>query len=317
MPIEATVTVSVMGERPGVAHVAGIGRCGSPWACAVCTPVVREGRASEIDQGCAEALQRGWTVLMVSCTVPHSWGDALAESFGVVRSAHAKTRSGRPWRALRDGLDYRGSIRAWEMPHGRAGWHPHSHELLMFGRSLSDREVQAVKAHYDQVYGGAVLAATGRALHAVHGVDVRRVAARGRAGVGTYLCKVEGGWGAGLELARSDVKRSGASRNPWQILAAAADGEVGALRLWREYELATAGKRAITWSRGLRAELAGEDEATDAQLAAVVPGGEEVWSVSMPADQWCAVRRVGGLAFLLEECEERARAGPRARAPDG
>lgn len=317
LPLGGTVTVGVVDQGGQlVAHVGGIGRCGSPWACSTCTPAVREHRAREIDAGAAEALDRGWSVLMVSCTLGHAAGDELARTFGIVRAGHRVSRRGRPWQRVKADQGYRGAIRCWEMPNGANGWHPHSHELLFFDRKLGAGDVDAVRAHYRATYGRHVEAATGVPLHPVHGIDVRRVGKLRE--VGSYLCKVEGGWGAGLELARSDVKKARGGRNPWEILTTASgngagDVEAGTLgdvrdrELWAEYEAATYGKRAVTWSPGLRAELLGAaPELSDEEAAAVEAEREAVWTVDLPADQWCRVRRAGCIPGLLEECEARA-----------
>jgi hypothetical protein len=273
---------------------------------------VREGRAREIDQGVSEALARGWTVLFVTTTVPHSWGDSLKRSWQLVSDGHRRTRSGRAWQKLRHGLGYAGGIRAWEATYGGNGWHPHCHELLMFRRALSDGQVQTVRDHYRATYGVSVERAAGSKLHEVHGIDVRRcTTARD---LGGYLSKIEGGWGTGLELARGDLKTAGGGRHtPWQLLDEAAGGDVLARGLWWEWEAATDGKRAIMWSAGLRGELLPkDDERTDEELAALPPTEDlPVWSCSFPADVWCKVRRAGGISVLLDHCEAvAAREGP-------
>ncbi len=129
--------------------------------------------------------------------------------------------------------------------------------------------------------------------------------------LGGYLTKVEGGWGAGLELARSDLKRGRrGGRSPFELLAEAAEGDVLALMLWLEYERATKGKRAISWTRGLRKmliDVADEDAPSDEDLAALAPDADEVWGLDLPARVWVEVRRQGSLADLLRVCEEEAR----------
>jgi hypothetical protein len=300
-----------------VAHVAGVGRCGSPWACSSCAPVVREGRAREIDAGVAEALSRGWEVLFVTTTVPHTWSDRLERSWKLVADGHRRTRSGRAWQRLRADLDYAGGIRAWEATHGANGWHPHCHELLMFRRHLSDVDLEKVRSHYVATYGVSVERAAGTALHKVHGIDVRRCATADA--LGGYLAKIEGGWGAGLEVARGDLKAApGRRRTPWQILEDAVEGDVSAKGLWWEWEAATDGKRAIVWSARLRGELlpAAVEDVTDEDLAARPPTDEvPVWVFQFPADVWARVRRAGAIYALLLECEgEAARQG---LPPDG
>lgn len=289
-----------------IAHVQGIGRCGSPWACPSCAPVVREGRAGEIDRAMSVALALGYVVLFVTTTLPHEFGDRLERTFGLVRDGHRRTRSGRRWQQLRDAYGYVGSIRAWEVTHGANGWHPHGHELLIFERD-DQRLEWDVRALYEQTYGRFIEQNTGKLLHRIHGIDVRRVSAAGD--LAAYLTKVEGGWGAGLEVARSDLKRSAGRRTAWDLLTDACEGDVAALDLWHEYEQATHGRRAVQWSPGLRGRLLGlEEEPSDEDLAAAAPEGEEVWSVDLLAEEWAQLVRQGAVAAVLEECEARARA---------
>jgi hypothetical protein len=266
--------------------------------------VVREKRAGKIDQAVVEALGRGWTVLFVTCTAPHSLGQALADTFDVVRAGRAKTRDGRPWQRVKNLFGCVGSIRAWEVTHGAKGWHPHSHELLFFDRPVGDGEVQQIGWHYQATYGALVEAQTGRALHGEHGIDVRRVTDAGT--LGGYLTKVEGGWGAGLELARSDAKKGrGGGRTPWELLGDAAAGDVQAAELWAEYESATAGVHCIQWSAGLKDLLGVVDNQTDEEAAASEADGDvELWSVEVPADQWMQLLWAGGVGPYLDQVEQ-------------
>jgi hypothetical protein len=85
-----------------------------------------------------------------------------------------------------------------------------------------------------------------------------------------YLAKVDGGWGAGLEIARADLKsgKNGNRYTPWDLLTELADtGEAWLADLWCEYDAATFGKRAIYWSPGLKKRL-GVEEVNDEELAA-------------------------------------------------
>lgn len=311
MPLQGEVTVGVFDHGPGglVAHVSGVGRCGSPWSCAWCAPVVREAKARDIDQGASEALARGWTVLFVTATVAHRWGDRLDASFGLLRRAHRATRSGRAWQTVKSALGYVGTIRAWEATYGRNGWHPHSHELIVFDRPLTDAEVARVHGHYWKTYAPVVEKGCGRRLHEVHGIDVRRCHTAGD--LSRYLVKIESGWGVGLELARSDLKRAPGKRTAWEVLEDASEGDPAAQGLWWEWEAATDGLRATMWSPGLRARLLGDgqaEEAPDSELATEAPaaGEVEVWSVTVPADVWCDARQRGMVTELLRECERRA-----------
>jgi hypothetical protein len=269
---------------------------------------VREGRAREIDSGLRAALDHGWSAIFITLTLQHGSRDPLAVTFERLRDGHRACHSGRVWTVLAKSLGYLGAIRAWEITHGINGFHPHAHEVLIFDRLLDDQEVAELKAHFSLVYGRR-MAKLGLTVHPVHGIDVRRVETAGE--LAGYLTKVENGWGAGLELARLDLKKSrGKGSTPFELLADAAGGDLRARALFFEYEGATKGKRAITWSPGLRKRLLGvaeEDAPSDEDLAVLAPDADPVWGLDLPPRVWEEIRRNGGLADLLTVCEEEAR----------
>jgi hypothetical protein len=325
LAVSAFVNVGVTAD--GIAHAKGIARCGSPWVCQSCAPVVREGRARDIDMAAAAALALGLRVWFVTLTAPHGWGDTLGRSFDVVRTARGRSRSGRQWRRLCDAHGFpmvgRGgklrnsipAIRAWEVTVGANGWHPHCHELL-FTSAAGDagEQAAAIRAHFVMTYGKIVRDETGRDLHPVHGIDVQAVHNAGD--VAKYLTKVSGGWGAGLEIARGDVKKARGGLSAMDVMHAAEAGErvladkrrpygVPALDLAREYESGTAGRRCIVWSPGLRGLLLPEvgDELSDEELAAAEADAPFVWDVLIPAAVWRVWRNAGHLGTLLDLAE--------------
>lgn len=252
-----------------IAHVSGVHRCGSPWACPLCAPVVRQQRALEIDQALAEALSRGWGGLFVTSTLRHARGDSLASRLDVVSEMGRNVRKGAPWDRRRDRLGFRGVIQTTEVTWGNsAGWHPHSHAVWLFERPPSDDEVADFSAwHFGRLSTIATRKNLGSLDH--RAFDVRRITEPGA--LSQYLVKIEDGWTPGMELARGDVKRGRSGRlTPFELLGwLATTGEVVPYRLWQEFERATKGKHAVRFSPGLRRDLLGdEDGATDEELAA-------------------------------------------------
>jgi hypothetical protein len=128
-------------------------------------------------------------------------------------------------------------------------------------------------------------------------------------GLGWYLTKV-GERSLGLEMARGDLKTGRKQhRTPEQILMdAAATGDFADIKLWREYEAATKGRRMVTWSQGLRDRLrAPAVEATDQELAEVEVGGELMAALDTRA--WRAVEAASpGAVAVLEAAEGGERA---------
>lgn len=294
--------VSVEITRELVAHVCGVRHCGSPWACPICAPVVRERRAREIDEGVSAALGLGWSALFLTQTVRHHGGDRLAPRLAVMSKALWHVTQGRPWKRLASDLGYAGAIKAIDITHGSNGWHPHSHSVLLFRESLDAAAVEAVRSHVFGAWDRAVRRRGFGSLSDAHGVDLRPVVDAG--GLSEYLTKVDGGWGVGLELARSDLKSKGVA--PVGLLRRAAlDGDADAARLWREYERATFGKRAVVWSPGLRGRLLPEvAEVTDEEAARAEGAGVVLVRVQFSGEEWSAYVRAGEVGELLRQLEQ-------------
>lgn len=297
-----------------VAHFRGVGVCGLVHTCPVCSPKIRQGRALEIAEAARAALARGWSVEFLTLTMRHHRGDRLGDL--LVRSSGAWTSmlKSRQLSRLLDELGYRGLVQVHEFTYGDGregrrpnGWHPHRHACLFFDRTLTDRQRLDLEAEIMKVWKGRL---NQRGLTAVEGVgaDLRRCTVA--EGLAWYLTKVEradghGTSSLGLEMARGDLK-SGKGLRPDQLLSIFVEtGEATYRHLWREYEEATAGRKLMTWSPGLKRELLGvRPELTDEELAEAAPVGAEVLA-ELDVVAWREVRAAspGGLA-LLEAAEE-------------
>lgn len=285
------------------AHVTNVARCGSPWACAVCAPVVRQRRAEEIDAALHRHLDGGGGALFVTLTLRHHRGDTLASRLDVIARSLHHVLSGEPWKRRRDALGYVGTIKAVEVTWGEAnGWHPHSHSLLLTERPVTEME----RADLEQwMHGRWSAVAERRGLGTVtraHGVDVRQVKTAGT--LSEYLTVIESAWSPGLELARSDLKRW----TPFDLLREVlATGEARPVALWLEYERASFGKRAVVWSPGLRQLLCGvEVEATDEELASSEGIDLGLIRALVPGSVWNQTVRDATTGELLTDIERAA-----------
>ena len=185
-------------------------------------------------------------------------------------------------------------------------------------RKLSPAEVAELRTFLFGRWQGALTLRGFGKLHPVHGLDVRPVF--DSAGLSQYVAKVEGGWGIGLELARSDLKHRSVS--PMQLLADwALSGDLVARALWKEYEQVTFRRRCIQWSPGLRASLLPDvEELTDEELATKEAEDERLVVVQFAHDQWNLWVRSGEVAGVLRQVEEMtalflflARCGPSSK----
>jgi hypothetical protein len=186
------------------------------------------------------------------------------------------------------------------------GWHPHRHELYLFRQPLDVDQRGALSSWmFGRVSGIAERHGFGSCDR--RAFDVRPV---GGGSIGDYVTKVEGGWTAGSELARSDLKlgRRGEHLTPFELLRwLTMTGEVKPLRLWQEFELATKGKNAVRFSSGLRGLLLPNDEErSDIELASSNEGGELLVQLLVGAREWNRLVGEGRRAEFLDEFERAA-----------
>lgn len=291
-PLDNFVHVDV--AQGGTAHTKGVRRCGGVWVCPACAPTVREQRASDIDRGVAAWLAGGNDVWFVTATIRHTKDDALADSLGLLQTMWSEAWAGDRGKDFRTSNGIVGSIRSIEITWGhRNGFHPHIHGLVFAERGrfgVLDMVAQWNDrwwAHGLQDYWVPNVS-----------IDVRPVVSNDA--ISGYLAQVEGGWGAGLELARADLKK-GSGITPDQLLELAHTGEKKWVQLWAEYEAATKGRRFIVWSRGLR-DLLGinEPELSDEDAAAGPDPVVVVAHYVVPKDVWCQWLNRGQLGDFLQ-----------------
>jgi hypothetical protein len=183
-----------------------------------------------------------------------------------------------------------GAVRAMEVTHGRNGWHPHIHAILLL-RSLSAKERDEFRVWIARRWIEKVkkVLGDGAAPSMEHGCDLRPCR---RA---DYLAKL------GLELTApvGKVARNG-NRSPLKIASDfLATGDEAELSLWQAYTAGMRGARMLTWSRGLRAAAGlNEVEKTDQDIVDGEGGDETVVAVISGTD-WNAVRDLPNAKLML------------------
>lgn len=249
---------------------AGLHTCGSVWSCPVCNAKIQSVRRLEIGVAIATLAANGGGAAFGAVTVRHNASQPLPQvldglTYGIARIARDKAVL-----QLRSEMGYLGRIQALEITQGNAGWHPHRHPLACFSRPVTAREVDRLHAAEFRAFRAGV---TARGLDAPL-MDGQALA---RVDLGTAALKFDeyftkSGWspeGVGFEMTGQQSKRARfGSRSTFQLLNDAARGDVDALDLWNAQERATKGKRAITWTRGLRDTLGIGTERQDEDIAA-------------------------------------------------
>jgi len=282
----------------------GVVTCGSVWACPCCAGRIQYERAGELTLLVERGRGEAFGACMVTLTVRHALSHELSATQAGVNRAWKRFQQSRAWKRIRQSYGVIGFVRAVEIKHGRAGWHPHIHVLLLSSRPKDvERDLHAELT-------GLWRAAVVRELGVEHEPDDEHGCHVAPAYAADYLAKM------GLEIAHSVSKVRGPSRGPFELLEDARRGDAQARALWCDYAKATKGKRQLEWSRGLRKRF-GLGETTDEELAArAAAEGDTVTVLELSRSQWEAVHKVNGATTLLELAETGATTGQLRDAVD-
>ena len=305
--------------------LAGLVSCGSVWACAVCNAKIAMTRRLEVGSVCAGALAEGHALGFLTFTMRHHRGQSLEALWDALAAAwHAATGgSAKSWKRDRERFGIAGWLRTVEVTVSWSnGWHVHIHVVVVLDGSCGHLEVQALG---ESMYGrwAASLVRSGLDAPLPVGQAFKLVTGANAAeSLAEYLGKMAGGQEPtdvdrlGLEMTYSQSKRARSAHStmtPWELLAAVVeDGDADALRLWREYEQGSHGRRQLTWSRGLRDRFGLDPEQTDEDLAALEVGSDADTVLLTPAAGWAVL--VANPPWIAEALDVLQAAGPLALA---
>lgn len=250
-------------QNAGTSHFSGVETCGSVWVCPVCAAKITEGRREEIDAVLRAHREAGGTAYMATLTLPHHAFQACAPLRSAVATAWRKVKSGKAWVEARERFGWVGDIRALEITHGKNGWHPHLHVLVLFEPWADKDDAYGLAGWIFERWRGAIermgLGHCNANAFSYEPVNLGR-------GAADYVAK----WGASLELTKAHTKASKHGRTPFQILADYIGTRSGRdARLFREYATAFRGARHLTWSRDLRRRYGLAEEQNDEDLSKV------------------------------------------------
>ncbi len=287
-PSGSSVSVVIRPET-GRAGFSGLQSCGSPWVCPLCARRLAEERRQELREALDAARRAGFSVFLLTLTMRHAKGEALADTLGAFKAARKAWNTHRQVKAARGIV---GTTTATELTWSpAASWHPHQH-LLVFWKGPGGLEaLEALRAPWLASLAGKGRDGNGAAF------DVRDGSA-----AGDYVAK----WGVASEMALGERKegRQG-SRTPWDLLADSREGDAQAAALFREYAHATHGRRALVMSARLRKALdaAPPPKVDEAKAAEVVePQVPRVVFMFEGGQEWSRVRRLGR-SVILEAAE--------------
>ena len=248
------------GEDGSHAFYKGLSKCGLRWVCPICTRAASEKARANLNDALAAAREAGFVPVLVTLTARHHKRMPLVDFWKRLSTAEQQLKDLQAWRRM-NGKKGRmvGFAKAVEATHGRHGWHPHFH-LLMVMRANSEaeaiEEVQWIREAWLEQLEGVGLDGTSPAA-------VRRAFdVQGAAQAGSYVTK----WGAAEELSLSGAKTGrGGGRTPWQLLRDARTAEAErdrrqAAALWWEFVQTFKGVHQLRLSPSLKALIAAHKE---------------------------------------------------------
>lgn len=284
-----TGTVSVYRNEDGSgSSLTGLNRCGNIWTCPVCAAKVAEHRRAELSAALVAHLKNGGGAYLLTLTFPHEADHPIAELLERFTKARQRLQNSRTWKRVMEEAGRIGSVASLEVTISQEnGWHPHLH-LLIFAQANGFQEGEPMNEHGDLISPAIVelkhawtnlLLKTGlgdqKKLHHMlqHALNVR-----GGNQAAEYIAKYgrDERWGQSSEMTKHYAKEGAAGERdgllhftPFQLLTWAGNGDEWATRKFIEYSEAIEGKRAVTWSPGLKKSLLGtDDQKTDEELAA-------------------------------------------------
>lgn len=293
---------------------AGLSTCGSVWACPTCSSRIQARRRIELGCLLTMAADEGYSALFTTYTLRHHSKQKLALLWGSLSKAFRRVAQDKGVQNARKSVEDAGYVRAVEVTHGSYGWHPHIHCIRLVKGDCTEQEAQLLGDTEFRAWRAAARHC-GLGEPVKDAFDVKLVKlANNEVFIDTltdYVTKT-GAAGAALadvnsssnkqidgltyELASHSTKRARkvGNKTPTELLQEFAEtGNVYYLDLWNEYEIASHGKRALTWSRGLKRDY-GIKDATDEAIAAETMGSQK--DTVFEICDWSAVARQPGLA---------------------
>jgi hypothetical protein len=297
------------------ARLNGVTTCKSVWACPICSARICAARQVEVAAAMKAHIDAGGYVFLLTRTFPHELDMPVAELLEKEKVARAMFRNSRRWRAGKNART--GYICSLEVTRGDNGWHPHTHELVfatpdafgetteLNGGKLTSRVIDELKETWYECLRKAGLCERSQMSDVLaHGLDVR-----GGQWAAEYVAKFgrDQKWGMSREITKHASKVGGGLHglHPFQLLDFSMRGDDVAGQLFREYVAAFQGKRMLSWSKGLKKLLLGEEEMTDEEAeASALPEEEVVAHITSVELAVLSKRRLLGnfLGFVAQYC---------------
>lgn len=301
------------------AYYVNLVTCNRVWVCPVCASKITERRRVELAHrlGVRDELEipaekgRTKTVMvpryylaLVTFTISHKSSESLTVVLDRLKRAYKKHWGGRwpaAWKARHRVV---GTLRAIEVTHGKNGWHPHIHLLLI--RDSANTQGSVAEMDLDLTLRWQdMAAAVGGSASLDRGVTLSAADDKATEYLGKMGQQVDAAikrWDVVSELTKYPAKRGReASRTMWDLLADYIGGDVAAGELWIEGVEALRGTAHLMASPGLWKTIQAPDSVgDDAEMAQKQREASDAILASLTVDEWRTVALKGRRGELLE-----------------
>lgn len=253
----------------------GLMHCGSVWCCPECASIITEYRRNELKLACQNALAQGFSISMLTLTVPHYAKNHLEDVLNGIGSALRKLKNRKAFKKLALEIGLVGNIRTLEVTYGENGWHPHFHILLFTKSEFSEQELISIQKTLLSQWQSACVSSR-LPVPNNHGLDLVNGAS-----AAAYVTK----WGIEEEMTKGHLKQGikDGHVSPFGLLDLYDQGDENAGRRFQEFAKVFKGKRQLVWSKGLRELLkVGEQKPDEEVIAEVEKASVEVMQISYP-----------------------------------
>lgn len=277
----------------------GLVKCGSVWACPVCSAKIQSVRREEIKKTVDWAYKNNHKCMMVTFTFPHyktQGGSDLMERFS---EALAYFRGGKGWQIVKEKLGFLGLIRGLEVLKGKNGWHIHTHELWIVSKQANMSFTGSIlTAKWERAIEKQGLLPKDKVNDfRKHGVDIKD-----NAHASDYLAKSS--WGVDAELTMGNEKVSQSQGvTPFALVSQGRKEE------FLEYMNATKGRQQLYFSKGLK-ELVGLKEIDDKEIVEKEEMEDKIDVLALlNSEQWKSIVKNKARVKVLEIAETQGFSG--------
>jgi hypothetical protein len=187
-----------------------------------------------------------------------------------------------------------GTVRAWEVTHGRLrdhdnGWHPHFHILIFCDSGL---DLDSFRSRIYSAWATSCRLAGLPIPSERHGCTLEDGSRASE-----YVSK--GMWGLDREMTKGHIKKANKGETPFDLLRAfLSDRDKQAAALFQEFALTFHGRRQLVYSKGLKSHF-DLVEKTDHEISQEIEESAELLG-SITLDQWRVICRLDLRGDVLE-----------------